>query len=198
MLSFVLAFVDLCLLPTFAQNIYFHTTMRPPPRKRDAVIFYDDKKAKGEEAVEKKRSETAKKRRTNALEPVPVEPLPKLLHQASKDPLPTFQPPFRIDYEAFQSPFDQRSPLNTFLLFFTIAVLDCVVENTNSYASNWRPQPLQKYCRTWYPLTRHELLRYIGLLFYMGRHSEPNRDDYWKVSSHNLGRYMIREWRRNC
>lgn len=110
--------------------------MRPPSRKRNTIIFYDNKKAKEKEAVEKERSKTAKKRRTNTLEPIPVEPLPKLLHQASKDPLPTFQPPFRINYKAFQSPFNQRTPLNTFLLFFTIAVLNYVVENTNSYTSN--------------------------------------------------------------
>jgi hypothetical protein len=80
MLSFVLAFVDLCLLPTFTQNIYFYIIIRPPSRKRNTVIFYDNKKAKEEETVEKKRSKTAKKRYTNTLKPILVEPLPKLLH----------------------------------------------------------------------------------------------------------------------
>jgi hypothetical protein len=48
--------------------------MRPPPHARSAVTFYDNAQAKGDE--------TAKKRRINPLNPVPVEPLPASLNEA--------------------------------------------------------------------------------------------------------------------
>jgi hypothetical protein len=76
--------------------------MRPPPRDRNAPTKYDDSQAKGDEAVKKTRLKTVKRRRTNAFLPVPVEPLPEPLQQAEQDPFPAFQPPFRIDYVAFQ------------------------------------------------------------------------------------------------
>ena len=167
--------------------------MQRPRRARRAVVFHDDRLANEEEIFKKKRLETAKKRRTNPHIPVPVEPLPDSIQEAQSDPLPAFTPPFRIEYESFAYPFTLSSPLSIFMLFFSWACVDCIVENTNSYASNWRPRPLQKYARKWLDLTRHELLRYIGLLFYMGRHSEPSRELYWKISSHNLGRYMSRD-----
>jgi hypothetical protein len=33
------------------------------------------------------------------------------------------------------------------------------------------------------PITRAELLRFIGCLFYMGMHQEILRDDYWRPPS---------------
>jgi hypothetical protein len=76
--------------------------MRPPPRDRNAPTKYDDSKAKGGEGLAKTRLKTVKRRRINALLPVQVEPLPEPLQQAEQDPFPVSQPPFRIDYVAFQ------------------------------------------------------------------------------------------------
>jgi hypothetical protein len=52
---------------------------------------------------------------------------------------------------------------------------------------------LFKNTRKWHDVTRQKILRYIGLLFYMGRHIEPDRESYWKNSAlgHNLGRTGI-------
>jgi hypothetical protein len=78
-------------------------------------------------ASKKMRDETAKKRRINPLNPVPVEPLPTSLNEAHADLLPAFHPPFYIKYKSLQYPFTQRSPLNIFLLFFTFAMFDIIM-----------------------------------------------------------------------
>ena len=132
-----------CLFPLFLIiTQYFILTMRPPSRVRGAVTFYDDAQAKGDETIKKMRDKTAKKRRINPLNPIPVEPLPASLNEAYADPLPAFHPPFSVEYESLQYPFTQRSPLNTFLLFFTFVIFDIIIVNINSKVINWRPQPL--------------------------------------------------------
>jgi hypothetical protein len=47
--------------------------------------------------------------------------------------------PFRVSFEPFQFHRAERSPLDLFLLFCTLQVLDWIVENTNSVAAHWRP-----------------------------------------------------------
>jgi Transposase IS4 len=157
--------------------------MQRPRRSAKPVTFYDDKLAQEEEVIKKARLETSKKRRAHPLQPVAVEKLPQPLQTAQQDPLPEFTPPFRIAYQSFCLRYTPYSPLSQFLYFFPMHCVDCIVENTNSYASHWRPQPLQKYTRKWHDVTRQEILRYIGLLFYMGRHIEHDRESYWKNSA---------------
>ena len=73
------------------------------------------RKLKGDEAVEKTRLKTVKRRRINAFLPVPVEPLPEPLRQAEQDLFPAFQPPFRIDYVAFQYLHVAPTPVKIYL-----------------------------------------------------------------------------------
>jgi hypothetical protein len=51
--------------------------MRPPLLDYNALTKYDDSQAKGDEAVKKMRLKTVKRRRINALLPVPIDPLPE-------------------------------------------------------------------------------------------------------------------------
>jgi hypothetical protein len=105
-------------------------------------------------------------------------------------PLPIYQPPITVPltpYEANQPP---QSPIDTFLSLLGEPALKLIVDNTNSYARHYRLGPLQQGVRLWHNTTRNELLCWIGLLFYMGRHIERERSEYWTVSSHNIGRYM--------
>jgi Transposase IS4 len=105
-------------------------------------------------------------------------------------PLPQYIPPINVPLVPFQAQLPRQGPLSLFLSFLGEPALRTVVENTNSYARNWRSKPLQKRARPWHDLSRNEFLRWIGLLFYIGRYTEPQRTDYWRVSDHNLGRYM--------
>jgi hypothetical protein len=116
--------------------------MQRPRRARRAIVFYDDRLANEEDLIKKKRLETSKKRRTNPHIPVLIELLPDTIQEAQSDLLPAFIPPFRIEYESFIYPFALSSPLSIFMLFFSWACVDCIVENINSYTSNWRPRPL--------------------------------------------------------
>jgi hypothetical protein len=104
--------------------------MQRPCRARRAVVFHDDRVANEEDLIKKKRLETSKKRRTNPHIPVPIEPLPHTIQEAQSDPLPAFIPPFRVKYESFIYPFALSGPLSIFMLFFSLACVDCIVENT--------------------------------------------------------------------
>jgi hypothetical protein len=125
------------------------------------------------------------------LKAVKVEPaIGPTIGELISAPLPQYIPPINVPLVPFQAQLPRQGPLSLFLSFLGEPALRTVVENTNSYARNWRSKPLQKRARPWHDLSRNELLRWIGLLFYMGRHTEPQRTDYWRVSGHNLGRYM--------
>jgi len=125
------------------------------------------------------------------LKPVAAQPaVGPSIGQLLSDPLPTYHPPINVPLQPFQARIPPQNPLNTFLSLVGEPALKIIVDSTNSYARHHRFQPLQQGVRRWHNLTRNELLQWIGLLFYMGRHIEPPRADYWSVSSHNLGQYM--------
>lgn len=50
--------------------------------------------------------------------------------------------------------------------------------------------------RVWQPVQPIDILRWLGILFYMANHLEPNRQSYWQVSEqgtgHHLGQWMSR------
>ena len=52
--------------------------------------------------------------------------------------------------------------------------------------------PYQEFARPWTPLTRGELLCWLGLLFYMANHIETRRHEYWKSSKSILTQFMGR------
>jgi hypothetical protein len=68
-----------------------------------------------------------------------------------------------------------------------------VVNATNAKAvTELESTTLQVHTRLWKPINVNELLKWLGLRFYMARHTESISHDYWQVSCHNLGRYMSR------
>jgi hypothetical protein len=54
------------------------------------------------------------------------------------------------------------------------------VSATNSYVEYDQKQLDYDTPRIWTPMTRAELLHFIGCLFYMGLHKEILREDYWE------------------
>ena len=60
-----------------------------------------------------------------------------------------------------------------------------------------KPPDIQTpYSRPWTPVQPIDILRWLGILFDMANHIEPNRQAYWQVleygTTHHPGRYMSR------
>ena len=173
-------------------------TMHSPRRSQRTSKrkkFCDDE-IYDEEAIQKVTAKTESKRRKgNALQPVPVksehttpalDPLTELIDQ----PLPRYTPPFSIPLIPVRPRHDPHYPLRLFLKFLDRRTLETVASSTNAKAVAERRV---SSTGLWYPTNANKLLKWLRLRLYMARHTEATRQDYWKVSIHNLGRYMHRE-----
>ena len=132
----------------------------------------------------------------NQMRPIAIDPPPAGTKATMRRELPPFEPPFRVPRTTLQACIPIITPLQLFLAFLGEASLQNIVLATNETAAAEMSNPQPPAARYWHPLSRHELLRWIGLLFYMGRHTEPTRDDYWSLSlGHKLGQFMCRnQW----
>ena len=74
------------------------------------------------------------------------------------------------------------SPLQLFLLLLGEKTLQSIVTATNAYALLVTQREAMNYDRPrpWHPLTRNELIVWLGTLFFIGRHHEVNREYYWQ------------------
>jgi hypothetical protein len=114
--------------------------------------------------------------------PIPLD-LAEALPSKQRE-IPPYIPPLGyIQYKAGEAVTEALDELSTFFMLLSDACLERIVSATNSYAQ--RDQDEQNYdaSRRWIPITRAELLRFIGCLFYMGMHRETLRDDYWRPPS---------------
>ena len=108
---------------------------------------------------------------------------------------PTTPPPMPVRFEEFKIHWQEREPIELFIRFFDPQSLSVIVQSTNTRAvqvlarraesSTAKPQ-----YREWHSVSVGELLRWLGILLYMGLHTEKCRSDYWRSTSHELGRYM--------
>jgi hypothetical protein len=68
------------------------------------------------------------------------------------------------------------SPIESFLLFFDAEIIDCIVNETNSYAeqktrsTTWKPRSRVK---SWTPVGSEEIFVYLGLIMLMGIVQKP-------------------------
>ncbi len=69
-----------------------------------------------------------------------------------------------------------RSPLETFLLIFTTAILQWIVDQSNQYAS----QCMGDRFDTWQQITIEEMKAFMGFMILMGVVKLPSLADYWK------------------
>ena len=86
----------------------------------------------------------------------------------------------------FVDPFTERvgpnvqlpsTPLEVFQLFFTSAILDLIVEETNRYALSCMGE--QKY-QLWNTISNEDIKAYFGSMILMGLVHLPSLYDYWK------------------
>ena len=131
-----------------------------------------------------------KARENDACIPIPVEPIPTQTKPLLDNPMPAFEPKFRVPYQSMRSAVSVDDYLELFLCLFGESNLALIVASTNAKADCYAPTTPSPRPRPWKPLTRNELIVWIGVLFYMGRHYEINEEDYWKPDIHHLGKYM--------
>uniref|UniRef100_A0A1A9Z230 DDE_Tnp_1_7 domain-containing protein n=1 Tax=Glossina pallidipes TaxID=7398 RepID=A0A1A9Z230_GLOPL len=77
---------------------------------------------------------------------------------------------------------DIKEPLDFFRLYFTDALIDSIVKETNDYAnSKLRKMPFSKITiwNTWSDVNRKEFLAFIGVILNMGTMPVVNLQEYW-------------------
>jgi Transposase IS4 len=134
----------------------------------------------------RQRKPTWKKREEDAfililIEELPIDPEPFLT-----DPIPHFDPPLRVTFESMRSQLSIDDPLRLFLALFGEESLDVIVDATNAKADSLTPDIPSPRPRPWTPISRNELIIYLGTLIYMGRHYEFNREYYWNPDKHRM------------
>ena len=74
---------------------------------------------------------------------------------------------------------DQKDPVSYFCLFFTDAVLDPVVAQTNLYAAQERAKNPDKHRMPWHAVDKDEIRTFIALILVMGLVNKPTIHSYW-------------------
>lgn len=154
--------------------------------------IYDESQV-DETHIEELAEETNRKRSgNNPTNPIPTEKLSHELQTKLANPREPYNPRFSVPYDEMKPKVSRRDPLQLFLYFFTEQCIATIVASTNIKATAEGRDT--QHPRPWKPLMRNELLQWIGLLFYMGRHNEMRRTDYWSSSARKpLGQWMGRE-----
>jgi Transposase IS4 len=119
-----------------------------------------------------------------------VEPLPEIFKPVLEQPIPHFEPEQRVPFDSMRPNISCNDPLQLFLHLFGEQSLEQIVTSTNTNASFYTQKPRTYNPRPWIPLTRNELIVFIGTLFAMGRHPEHNREYYWRENGRHFGQYI--------
>jgi hypothetical protein len=90
------------------------------------------------------------------LKPIATGFLPEL-DESNLPELPTYEPPLQLQFQPSESLATGLSELETFQELLTPAIVDIIVEATNSYAANARPNQseinnLDLHIRHWKPV----------------------------------------------
>jgi len=166
---------------------------RQSQRTRKATVAWEAKEAPATASDLKLTSKTARNKPETALKPVAIEPLPESTKLDSNHlpELPVYTPPLELHYMPSESNATGLSKLETFQKLLTPAVVDLMVNATNSYAENTPENPDEFSARPWSPVNSTDIWRYIGCLLYMGEHIERERTQYWS-KTHCLGESLSR------
>jgi Transposase IS4 len=110
-------------------------------------------------------------------------PIPSEFDENHLPELPAYEPLLKLRYKPSGSSSTGLSELQTFKKLFPQAVVDIIVDATNSYAENAR-EITEEFLvvRPWKPVNSTGIWRYIGCLLYMGEHIEKKHEEYWQKS----------------
>ena len=76
---------------------------------------------------------------------------------------------------------DQKDPVSYFCLFFTDAVLDLVLAQTNLYAAQESAKNPDKHRIPWHAVDKDEIRTFIALILAMGLVNKPTIHRYWST-----------------
>ncbi|KAF7506334.1 hypothetical protein GJ744_011907 [Endocarpon pusillum] len=131
-----------------------------------------------------------------ALKPIAIGPLPKTLEiDVNQLPdLPAYKPPLELRFERSKPLLEGLLELNTFQKLLTPAIINRIVESTNSYAKNARETDLdendpESFSRPWKPVNIVNIWRYISCLLYIGYHRLSKHKEHWSESGY-LGAFL--------
>ena len=123
------------------------------------------------------------RRPTSYLEMIPSCAIPIATLDNNHSAPPDFNP-LRVPGPHLPPGTDPTSELDYFRLFFDDEVLDNLVTATNEYAEDKKDQLKSMYRRFIIkPLTRDEMLGYIGVLIHLGINSVRNYKQVWNIKS---------------
>jgi hypothetical protein len=111
---------------------------------------------------------------TRPAEPPATTAIKELLDQ----PHDQFTPPIQVQFASFKVHWVENDPFSLFIKFLGDISLLAIVDATNARAASVMPF-VSDFARSWSPITKGELLCWIGLLLYMANHTEKRRKDYW-------------------
>ena len=129
-------------------------------------------------------------RENDALAPILLEALPPESQHLVDNGIPQFEPQQRLPFEPMTVKVPIKSPLQLFLLLLGESTLQSIVKATNAYALYAMEEEIRNFerPRPWHPITRNELIVWLGTLFFMGRHYEFNREYHWHSGTLKIGR----------
>ncbi|XP_069949969.1 piggyBac transposable element-derived protein 2-like [Cherax quadricarinatus] len=147
-----------------------------PPDAQDAEMSSDDEEEERKERPAKKQK-VMRKKKTFRIEEYPDE---EEIHEnialqvssewtvddIENDPLPAYE---------HEKPLAIRSPYEYFRMFVTPAMIDNIAYQTNLYTR-------QQDVNSTFSTDSEEIMRFIGILLFMGIASLPSLEDYWKAA----------------
>lgn len=160
-------------------------TPRKSQRLQKPATIWEAKGAPSAAKDPKITKKTARTVEKTALKPIATGPLPKAVgfDAAHLPELPTYKPPLELQFQLSISLATDLSELEVFQQLLTPAIIDRIVDATNSYAANARANDpeilkLDSHTRPWKPVNSTEIWRYIRCLLYEESHIERKHEEH--------------------
>ena len=169
--------------------------LRRSQRKPKPVTIWEQKGAPSAARDPKITKKNARTEQKTALKPIAVGPLPEAaeLDEKRLPDLPTYQPPLELQFTHSESLATGLSELATFQRLLTPAIVNKMVDATNTYAINVRnaceDSDSDSQVRIWIPVNTTDIWRYIGCLLYMEYHKEDRHEEHWSKTEY-LKKFM--------